>query len=206
MAEIDVNAYATTAANAAAGAPSVIETQQPGATGALRQVVAIGDPTTRTSIQTVKPASTAAASTDLPAVVALHPSSPLPAGTNNIGKISAASSTTGGLTPFTLISAATTNATIVKASAGTVYSLQASNTGATVAFLKLYNLATAPTVGTSVAVKTLIIPVGGGIVMNGNDIGLNFGTGIAIATTGVASTADTTAVALAQVVINIDYI
>ena len=86
MAEIDVNAYATTAANAAAGAPSVIETQQPGATGALRQVVAIGDPTTRTSIQTVKPASTAAASTDLPAVVALHPSSPLPTGTNSIGR------------------------------------------------------------------------------------------------------------------------
>ena len=50
MAEIDVNAYATTAANAAAGAPSVIETQQPGATGALRQVMTIGDPTTRANM------------------------------------------------------------------------------------------------------------------------------------------------------------
>lgn len=131
---------------------------------------------------------------------------PLPVGTNTIGKVSVNNSTTGGLTTFTLISAATTNATSVKASAGTVYSLQASNTGAAVAFLKLYNLATAPTVGTSVAVKTLIIPIGGGIVMNGNDIGLNFSTGIAIATTGIASTADTTAVAVNQVVVNIDYI
>ena len=130
----------------------------------------------------------------------------LPAGTNTIGKVSAGSSTTGGLTTFTLISAATTNATSVKATAGTVYSLQASNTGAAVAFIKLYNLATAPTVGTSVAVKTLILPVGGGIVMSTADIGLAFGTGIAIATTGIATTADVTAVALAQVVINIDYV
>ena len=206
MAEIDVNAYATTAANAAAGAPTVVETQQPGGTGALRQVMAIGDPTTRTSIQTVKPASTAAVATDLPAVVALHPTSPLPAGTNKLGTVQAVSSTTGGLTPFTLISAATTNATSVKATAGTVYSIQASNTGAAVAFLKLFNLATAPTVGTSVAVKTLIIPAGGGIVVPINDIGLAFGTGISFSTTGLATTADTTVVALAQVVVNIDYI
>ena len=121
------------------------------------------------------------------------------------GKLNIGSATTGGLTTFTLISTATTNATNVKATAGTVYSIQASNTGAAVAFLKLYNLAVAPTVGTSVAVKTLIIPVGGGIVLSANDIGIAFTTGIAIATTGIASTADTTAVALNQVVINVDY-
>lgn len=39
--------------------------------------------------QTVKAASTAAAATDLPAVVALHPTSPLPAGTSVIGALSA---------------------------------------------------------------------------------------------------------------------
>lgn len=36
---------------------------------------------------TVKPASTAAVATDLPQVVALHPTSPLPTGTNTIGSV-----------------------------------------------------------------------------------------------------------------------
>jgi hypothetical protein len=56
MSEIDVNAYATTAGNAAAGAPTVVETQQPGATGALRQVIAIGDPSTRANLAAVSAA------------------------------------------------------------------------------------------------------------------------------------------------------
>lgn len=119
---------------------------------------------------------------------------------------SAKPDTLGGLTTHTLISAATTNATSVKASAGQIYSIQASNTGAGVAFLKIYNKASAPTVGTDTAVKTLIIPAGGGIVYSAADIGVALGTGIAYAITGVATTADTTAVALAQVVVNIDYV
>lgn len=130
----------------------------------------------------------------------------LPTGTNTIGRAIVASSATGGTTAHTLISAATTNATSVKASAGTVYSIQASNTGAAVAFLKLFNLAAAPTVGTSVAVKTLILPAGGGTNIDFTDIGSAFSTGIAYSITGLATTADTTAVALAQVVINIDYV
>ena len=130
----------------------------------------------------------------------------LPAGTNSIGSVNMASKTTGGLTTFTLISAATTNATSVKATAGTVYSIQASNTGAAVAFLKLFNLAVAPTVGTSVAVKSLIIPAGGGIVLSSNDIGIAFTTGISFSTTALLATADTTAVALSQVAVNIDYV
>lgn len=129
----------------------------------------------------------------------------LSTGSNTIGAVYGASRTTGGVTPFTLISAATTNATSVKASAGTVYGIQASNTGAAVAFLKLYNSTAAPTVGTSVAVKTLIIPAGGGIIVPVTDIGIAFGTGIALAITGAAATADTTAVAAAQVVVNVDY-
>ena len=149
-------------------------------------------------------AQTLATVTTVTAVTAI--TNALPAGTNNIGKVSAGSSTTGGLTTFTLISAATTNATSVKATAGTVYSIQASNTGAAVAFLKLFNLAVAPTVGTSVAVKSLIIPAGGGIVLSSNDIGIAFTTGISFSTTALLATADTTAVALSQVAVNIDYV
>jgi len=57
----------------------------------------INDPNNASNIQTVKGASTAAAATDMPAVVALHPSSPVPAGTNTIGNVGVAQgSTTSG--------------------------------------------------------------------------------------------------------------
>lgn len=106
MAEVDAQAYAVTSGNAAAVASNSVETQQPGATGALRQVMVMGDPTTRANMQTVKSASTAAASTDLPAVVALHPSSPTPAGTNLVGKVGI-DQTTLGTTNNVSVSAST---------------------------------------------------------------------------------------------------
>ena len=124
---------------------------------------------------------------------------------DSTGQITVASKTTGGATNHTLISAATTNATLVKNTPATVFGVQASNTGAAVAFLKLFNLTVAPTVGTSVAVKTLIIPAGGGIVLPANDIGAAFSTGLSYSITALATTADLTAVALSQVVVNIDY-
>lgn len=114
--------------------------------------------------------------------------------------------TTGGATPFTLISAATTNATSVKASAGTLYGIYAYNNGAATAYLKLYNKATAPTVGTDTAVMTFMLPAGGGSNIPIPAQGIAFGTGIAYAITGLGTTADTTAVALAQVFVNGSYI
>ena len=126
-------------------------------------------------------------------------------GTNTLGNVALLSRTTGGATQHTLISAATTNATSVKASAGTVYGISATNSGAAAAYLKLYNKASAPTVGTDVAVKTILIPPGATVSLPISPVGLNFGTGIAYAITGAATTADTTAVALAQCVVNIDY-
>lgn len=114
--------------------------------------------------------------------------------------------TTGGATPYQLISAATTNATSVKASAGTVYGIQVYNTGAAVAFLKIYNKASAPTVGTDTPVKTIGIPAAGGSNLPITDIGIALGTGIAFAITGLNTVADTTAVAANQVTVNIDYV
>lgn len=61
----------------------------------------------------------------------------------------------------TLTSAATTNATSVKTSGGTIYNIVASNTGAAAAYLKIYNKASAPTVGTDIPVHTCVIPAGG---------------------------------------------
>jgi hypothetical protein len=91
----------------------------------------------------------------------------------------------------------------VKASAGQVYGWAISNTNAAVRFVKLYNKASAPTVGTDVPVMTLAIPPSGQPYMASFDKGIAFGTGIALATTtGVADT-DTAAVAANEIVVNL---
>jgi hypothetical protein len=138
-----------------------------------------------------KAASTAAAATDIASVVSLSPNSPitLPVPTASI-----------------INSAATTNATSVKASAGTIYSVTASNTGAAAAFVKLYNLATAPTVGTSTIAITLSVPAGGTLNVPFGEPGVRFSTGIGLAITNLAADTDTTAVVAAQVKVITSYI
>jgi len=127
--------------------------------------------------------------------------------TTKSGKLavsSQASPTSSGLTQSKTISAATTNATSVKASAGQVYGVVVSNSNAAVRYLKLYNKASAPTVGTDVPVKTIMLPIGATVQLSW-PTGLPFSTGIAFAlTTGVADT-DVAAVAADEHVVNIDY-
>jgi hypothetical protein len=102
-------------------------------------------------------------------------------------------------TPLNINSTATTNATLVKGGAGTLYNLGASNTGAAAAFIKLYNKATAPTVGTDVPVLTLVVPAGGNADFDLGPMGHRFATGIGLAITNLAADTDTTAVAASQV-------
>ena len=114
--------------------------------------------------------------------------------------------TSGGATPYKLVSAATTNATSVKASAGQVYMITASNVNAAARYLKLYNKASAPTVGTDVPVHTFIIPgntAGAGTNIPVPACGLAFSTGIAFALTTEATDAGTTAVLINEIVINL---
>lgn len=115
--------------------------------------------------------------------------------------------TSGGLTPSMTISAASTNATSVKGSAGQLYTVFASNINAAVRYLKIFNKATAPTVGTDVPVLVFAIPgntAGAGLALDSTH-GFALGTGLAFAiTTGVA-TADTGAVAANELVINLGY-
>jgi hypothetical protein len=106
----------------------------------------------------------------------------------------------------TLSSAATTNATSLKASAGNLYSVTASNTGAAAAYLKLYNKASAPTVGTDVPVLTISLPASGTVNVPFGTNGFRFATGIAYAITNLAADSDTTAVAAAQVKVMWSYI
>lgn len=117
--------------------------------------------------------------------------------------------TTGGATTAFGVAANTNNSTSVKGSAGVVYSVQVYNNSATIAYLKLYNKATAPTCGTDTPVKVIGIPgntsLGGNNVSFGGGTGAAFGTGIGICiVTGIANS-DNTAVAANAYVYNIDY-
>lgn len=134
----------------------------------------------------------------------------IPAGANTIGAVNIAASqtlatvttvgTVSSMTPVTpttsfVNSAATTNATSTKASAGTLWSVTANNINAAARYLKLYNKASAPTVGTDVPVLTIPIPAGGIAQVDGGSNGVRFATGIAWALTTAAADSDTGAVA-----------
>lgn len=95
-------------------------------------------------------------------------------------------------------SAATTNATSVKASSGVINHIAVGNNGASAAYLKIYNKASAPTVGTDVPIATLLIPAGSTIAPP-IPAGIPCSTGIAYAITGAPADADTTAVLINQV-------
>jgi|CXWL01.1.fsa_nt_gi hypothetical protein len=90
--------------------------------------------------------------------------------------------------------AATTNATLVKGAPGRLKSINVANGAIAAKFLKLYDLAVAPTVGTSVPVATFLIPTLGRCDLNFG-AGLLFTVGIAYAITGAIADSDTTAVA-----------
>jgi len=95
-------------------------------------------------------------------------------------------------------SAANTNGTIVKASAGNVYAVRASNNGAAACYVKLHN-STTVTVGTTAVADWLLVPAGSSAFLDYGDKGARFGTGICLSITGAIGDTDTTAVALGQV-------
>jgi hypothetical protein len=109
-----------------------------------------------------------------------------------------------GGTVATLISAATTNATSVKASAGVLATIAAINNHATNwAYLKFHNTAGTPTAGSGV-VATYGLPPSGGLTL-ALPTGMAFATGIGITVTGGITAADTTAVAASQVALTLTY-
>lgn len=112
--------------------------------------------------------------------------------TQNVG------GTTGGSTPCVLQSAATTNATSCKASAGTVYGYRVINTTATLYYLRMYNLAAAPTCSSATGfVETIPIAAStaGAGISYANAIGEAYGTGVAFCLTGGGSSTDNTSAA-----------
>jgi hypothetical protein len=112
--------------------------------------------------------------------------------------------TSGGSTASHTMSAASTNANSLKASAGMVYGLSISNANASARYFKLYNKASSPTVGTDTPILTLQVP-GNGTVIRAYPVGLVLGTGIAWACTGGIADSDTTAIGANDCSIDIDY-
>lgn len=118
-----------------------------------------------------------------------------------MGGMTTISGTTLPATPTTTFtnSAASTNATLIKSSAGTLWSAVVSNVAASARYLKFFNMTTAPTVGTSVPVFAVLVPAGGTVVIEGGANGIRFSAGISLAITGAAGDLDTTAIAAGDV-------
>jgi hypothetical protein len=111
--------------------------------------------------------------------------------------------TTGGLTTYHLVSAATTNATNIKASAGQVFGWYIYNSNAAARKVTFHNSASAPSAGASVYYSLVIPPTSGANVFN--ETGLAFSAGIGITTVTGLADSDSAAVALNDLIINIWY-
>ena len=123
-------------------------------------------------------------------------------GTNVIGAIGANSG--GGATPYHYVSTASTNATSLKASAGQLFSYTIVNTTAAQKFVKFFNKASTPVVGTDVPILTIGVPANGTTTWN-LATGSYYSAGIAFAITGAGGDLDTTATAVGDVILNCDY-
>jgi hypothetical protein len=133
----------------------------------------------------------------------------IPAGTNLIGRAAAdASAATGGIASTARLAsaAASTNATLVKGSAGRIYQVSGKNNAAYDVFLVLYDSAASPPVpGTTTIRKKIVCPAGAAFVYEWV-VGLTFATGIGYAFTKLVADADTTALVAADVTaFNLDY-
>jgi hypothetical protein len=124
----------------------------------------------------------------------------LAAGTNLIGDVglSARQNAGGAATIHHFVSAATTNALNIKASAGRVLGWSLANTTASWRYLKLHNSAGVPTAGASVALTIAIPP--NGLSQGAHPVGIGFNVGIGRTCVTGGADADATATAAGDVV------
>ena len=127
-----------------------------------------------------------------------------------VGTVSAITNagTPAAPTNFFLNSLSNTNGSLIIAGTVGIQSFYATNIGATVAYVKLYNKATAPTVGTDVPEMIIAVPrlasgVPGVATFPIGFSGLRFNLGLGLAITGGFADTDTTAVAAGQVKIKL---
>jgi len=104
---------------------------------------------------------------------------------------------------FTLNSAATTNATGVKSGSAFIQNIQAHNAAVAARWLRIYNTAGTPVVGTDTPVMIIHLPASSSKEIQVGDVSLSLGLGIAI--TGAVGVLDATAVAAGDVQVAISY-
>jgi len=107
-------------------------------------------------------------------------------------------------TPYKLISAATTNATSVTAVPTALLGITAQNATAALRYLKLYDKAAAPVVGTDVPVETIALQPNS-TFRAAYPRGLAFLAGLACALTAGQADTDATAVAAGDVLVDLEY-
>lgn len=115
------------------------------------------------------------------------------------------STTASAETATRIVAAASTNTGFLKASAGSIYSIDLFNVAAYNVFLKLYNKASAPTLASDVPVLTIPIPAGAGFSRDFSR-GRAFSTGIAYAITKLQGDTDATALVAGDVTGSIAWI
>lgn len=115
----------------------------------------------------------------------------------------APSNDTEGLDTSHLVSAASTNATVVKASAGKLFGWYIYNSNAAARKVAFHNSASSPTAGASIFFTVVIPPTAGANVEFTN--GITFSTGIAFTTVTGLADSDSTAVAANDLIINLWY-
>lgn len=103
-----------------------------------------------------------------------------------------------------LLSAATTNATLVKAGSSQVGGWYLFNSAAYAVYLKIYNSVTAPTAGAGTPVMTIGIPAGAGANFELTR-GIPFSTGIGFTITKLPADNDTTVVVANDLIVNLLY-
>jgi hypothetical protein len=116
------------------------------------------------------------------------------AGTFEVQPDGTTATTTNAASRCTLVSAASTNATNCKGSAGNVYGFRFINTTATLYYLRMYNTSSSPTCSSATGfIETIPIPASasGGIVAI-EPMGEGYSTGISFCFTGGSSSTDTT--------------
>lgn len=128
----------------------------------------------------------------------------LPAGANHLGSVSASSVPSPTATSLIPSSAATTNPTVAKASAGRIFGAQGLCAASTSRFLKIYDKATTPS-ESDTPVKTLAMPAGAGFAYDWAG-GYVMAAGISFRMTVGVSNSDTISVSAADVLaFNLDY-
>lgn len=121
----------------------------------------------------------------------------LAAGANIIGAVTGSGTFTVTATPatgtnYSAVTTASTAVGVMKASAGNLYEITVSNATATAVFVKLYNKATAATVGTDVPIVTINAAAGATVLLEFGAVGKRFAAGIAVAATALVAATDTT--------------